>query len=208
MKRIALTLRVTNAPDYDEPRDSISHDWLKRLRDWGMTPILIPNLGQEAVPYLIELAPDVLVLTGGDDLGVTPKRDATETCLLEHALASGLPILGVCRGLQLINSHFGGSLAPLDGHVSTPHSVAIAEPWKRFYGESITVNSFHDMGVPVDGAGQGLTLTATDAKGNMEGFCHPEKPLAGVMWHPERHDSLEGDRALLAGLAEGVSPWR
>ena len=201
--RVALTMRITEAADYPEPRDSISHDWMARLAEWRMTPLLVPNLGEEAPAVLDHLKPDILVFTGGDDLGATPVRDATETGLLDHALASGLPVLGVCRGLQLINTHFGGSLIPVEGHRARPHQVTVAEPWHHFYGPSATVNSFHDQGVAAETVGNGLTVTATDADGNVEGFYHPEKPLAAVMWHPEREGGLEGDRLLLTALAGG-----
>ena len=208
MIRVALTMRLTKAAGYDERRDSISHDWLKRLADWQMTPLLVPNRGDEAPAALDDLKPDVLVFTGGDDLGETPERDETETRLLDHALAAGLPVLGVCRGLQLINVHFGGSLIPVEGHAPEPHAVSISEPWHPLYGSSATVNSFHDQGVQADGLAGRLMVTATDAEGYVEGLCHPEKPLAAVMWHPERDGGLDGDRLLLTGLAGGNLPWQ
>jgi gamma-glutamyl-gamma-aminobutyrate hydrolase PuuD len=207
LTRVALTMRVTEAAGYDEARDSISHDWLRRLGEWGMTPLLVPNVGDAASAYLDGLSPDVLVLTGGDDLGAMPERDATETRLLDHAFAAGLPVFGVCRGLQLINAHFKGRLVAVDGHAGEPHSISVTPPWQPIYGSTTTVNSYHDQGVPTDGVAGELMATATDEHGNVEGLCHPEKPLAAVMWHPERSGGLEGDRLLLACLAEGDLPW-
>ena len=86
--RIALTMRVTEAVDYHEPRDSISHDWLDRLQKWDMTPLPVPNRLGDPCGYLDALAPDLLVLTGGDDPGTCPTRDATEQALLDHARAA------------------------------------------------------------------------------------------------------------------------
>jgi len=208
LTRVALSMRMTEATGYKETRDSISHDWLARLAAWGMTPLLVPNLGQRVTALLVDLRPDVLVLTGGDDLGATSKRDATESALLAHALAAGLPVLGVCRGLQLINVHVGGRLVAVDGHAGKPHAVTIAPPWRGLYGASATVNSYHGQGVPKDGVGDGLVVAAADGNGRVEGLCHGEKPLAAVMWHPERQGGLAGDRQLLAGLAAGRMPWR
>ena len=192
----------------DDPRDAIGRDWMVRLAEWGMTPVLIPNMEDAAVALLDDLGADILVLTGGDDLGATPERDATEAHLLDHALAAGLPVLGVCRGLQLINSHLGGRLTAVEGHVGEAHPVTIAPAWQSLYGATATVNSYHSQGVAADGVADGLTVTATDAGGNVEALCHFEKPLAAVMWHPERGGVLDGDRVLLAGLAGGGLPWR
>lgn len=201
-------MRITEAKAYPEPRDSISHDWLQRLAAWQMTPLLVPNLGSSAETVLDEMKPDVLILTGGDDLGETPERDEREARLLDHALAAGFPVLGVCRGLQLINTHFGGHLTDLEGHVAQPHAVSFAEAWQPFYGPSVKVNSYHRQGLTVGGLATGLTATATDAEGYVEGLCHPDMPLAAIMWHPERDKQLEGDRLLLTRLSDGNAPWQ
>ncbi len=201
-------MRVTAAERYRESRDSISHDWLARLAEWEMTPLPVPNLGERAAAYLADLRPDVLVLTGGDDIGATPLRDATENALLDHALAVGLPVLGVCRGLQVINVHHGGRVVAVDGHAGKPHAVIVAPLWRGLYGASATVNSFHGQGVAKDGIGDGLVATVTDGDGRVEALCHGDKPLAAVMWHPERQGGLAADRLLLTGLAAGRIPWR
>lgn len=201
--RVALTMRVTEADGPRESRDCISRDWIRRLAEWRMTPLLVPNLGFATVSLVECMNPDILVLTGGDNLGATPERDVTERALLDHALGSGLPVLGVCRGLQLINDHLGGRLVHIQGHAGAAHPVAVAEAWRVFYGATATVNSYHDLGVPADGVAAGLTVTAIDGDGHIEGFHHRDKPLAAVMWHPERQGGLNGDRRLLAALTAG-----
>ena len=205
--RVALTMRVTQASGYAEPRDSISHDWLARLGEWGMTPLLMPNLPSSPESYLDGLGADLLVLTGGDDVGVTPERDAAEKKLLDHAISRGLAVFGVCRGMQLINLHLGGRLTPVDGHVARPHRVTLDAPLKDLYGGQVTVNSFHSLGVPADGLGEGLVAQARDADGNVEALHHRDLPVLAVMWHSERPDAPSADRALVEKLMSEGAFW-
>jgi gamma-glutamyl-gamma-aminobutyrate hydrolase PuuD len=203
--RVALTMRVTQATGYREPRDSISHDWLARLGEWGMTPLLVPNHLSDPESYLDDLGANILVLTGGDDLGVMPARDTSETKLLKHALHKGLAVLGVCRGMQLINVHLGGHLVPIDGHVARSHAVNVDSLWRDRYGAETMVNSFHSQAVPAHGLAPGLSVRAQDGDGNVEAFLHQTLALAGIMWHAERPGAPAGDRALLEGLiAQGI----
>lgn len=200
MTRVALSMRVTDAVGYSEPRDSISHDWLTTLAAWNMNPLPVPNIGAGAVEYIKDMGADILVLTGGEDLGVAPARDATETALLEFALSSDLPVFGVCRGLQLINTHFSGRLGTVGDHVAISHDVYFTDTWMPYYGDSARVNSYHNISIPIDGAAAALTITAHDADGNIEAVAHPDKPLAAVMWHPERGGAPDGDRRIFEAL--------
>ncbi|MDB9702499.1 gamma-glutamyl-gamma-aminobutyrate hydrolase family protein [Rhodospirillales bacterium] len=200
MIKVAVTMRITEVADYHEPRDSISHDWLNILPAWGMTPLPVPNIGNEAVSYLDFLKPDLLILSGGDDIGTTPARDETEYALLRKALSTGLPVFGVCRGLQLINTFFGGTIAEVSGHVAKSHTVNITTEWRSFFASETIVNSFHNRCIPADSLAADLHATAYDTTGNIEGFRHTEKPLAAVMWHPERNEAPKGDYALVQSL--------
>jgi len=197
---VALSMRVTEAQNYVERRDSISHDWIDLLTGWDMSPLLLPNTGT-SVSLFGELKPGLLILTGGDDLGAFPERDAMENSLLSAALENGTPVLGVCRGSQLINDFLGGGLVPVEGHVAADHAVGISDPWQRFYGDRTTVNSFHATGIPGAGLADELKPAAVDGDGNIEGFVWPGKPVAGVMWHPERGNAPAADRAMIADLA-------
>lgn len=203
--RVALSMRVVQAPNSDERRDGISHDWISRLDSWGWTPLLVPNAITDGAAFLDSIGPDILILTGGDDLGETPDRDRTERILLQHALRTRFPVFGVCRGLQLINDHFGGRLAPVPGHVATPHDVLFSGTPAEVYGRRQTVNSFHAIGVPSDGLGQGLESFAHDEDGWVEGIRLPDRPLAAIMWHPERAGAPEGDRAMIAAVVASTT---
>ncbi|MBQ4160135.1 MAG: gamma-glutamyl-gamma-aminobutyrate hydrolase family protein [Clostridia bacterium] len=123
-------------------------------------------------------------------------RDAAEIALVEAFLKAGKPIFGICRGHQLLNVIFGGTLVQhlpnalehstvLAGHdivhEVTAQKGSIAE---KLYGESFTVNSWHHQAVQDLADGFFVTLRASD--GVIEGY-EPEKlPVFGVQWHPER----------------------
>ena len=147
------------------------------------------------------------MLTGGDDLGATPERDDAESAMLDHARERTLPVLGVCRGMQLINTRLGGGLVHVDGHAGGRHGVSVTAPWTEIYGGSVEVNSYHTEGVARDGLAPDLIVTATDDHDRVEACCHREEPLAAVMWHPERDTELDGDRLLITGLAGRGAFW-
>lgn len=194
-------MRVTQAADYDEPRDSLSRDWIERLREWGMIPLLIPNGLDDPAAYCASFGPHILVLTGGGDPGGPPERDATERHLLDGAARSKLPVLGVCRGMQVINLYFGGTLETVEGHVACQHPVSICGGWQDYFSPTADVNSFHNLAITKGGLGRELQATAFDPDGRIEGFRHQTLPLAGVMWHPERGAPEDGNRRLMDALA-------
>jgi gamma-glutamyl-gamma-aminobutyrate hydrolase PuuD len=117
MKRIGLTMRVVTAEGYTEERDALAWDWHRFLASafpdacW----LSIPNLGNRVDDYIREWRIDGLILTGGNDLGSAPLRDMTERALLGYALENSIPTFGVCRGLQVIQHHFGGAIRPCPG---------------------------------------------------------------------------------------------
>jgi putative glutamine amidotransferase len=193
-------MRVTEAEGYSEPRDSISHDWLNILSAWGMSPLLVPNIGTDADDFISVYAPQLLVLTGGEDIGTSSLRDENEVRLLNVAIERRLPVFGVCRGLQFINTHFGGSLGRVENHVAMPHFVEVTSSWQKFYGAEVKVNSYHNTSIMPDGLAQPLTATAHDLDGNIEAAVHKDLPIAAVMWHPERSGSAEGDIKLIRSI--------
>ena len=197
---IALTMRVTGASNYVEPRDSISHDWIAAVRSWGAIPALIPNGLDNPGGYLDGTGAALLILTGGDDFGSTPERDRTEMALLDQAMKRGLPTLGVCRGMQIINAKFGGITCPIRGHAATTHTVSFSGFFRTIYGDRASTNSFHENAIAGSGLGRGLTPTALDGTDHVEAFHHESAPVAGVMWHPERPGAPAGDCKLIGRL--------
>ena len=120
-----------------------------------MTPLPMPNLLEDPAGWLDAAGAQLIVLTGGDDPGEPPERHATEMRVLDYALARDIPVLGVCRGLQVLNVRFGGRLQPIEGHVAITHDVEIGPRFRSFYGARPQVNSFHNLGIAPEGLGRG-----------------------------------------------------
>src|SRR4051812_37900339 len=110
-------MRVIETGEYAETRDALSRDWILRLNAWEMTPLPVPNGLGDPAAYLASIAPNLIVLTGGGDPGEPADRAATENAALAYSAESGTPVLGICRGMQVINKHFGGALSRVEGHV-------------------------------------------------------------------------------------------
>lgn len=183
MTRIAVSQRVEIQGAHRERRDALDQRWVAFLLACGITPVVVPNNVRAAESILGAVAITGVLLTGGNDLaaygGDAPERDETEERLLRFALEARLPILGVCRGMQLIQHHYGITLKPVEGHVSVRHGVEIN-------GVRREVNSYHRFGAieTVDP----LVPVAMADDGVVEAIGHRQEDVRGIMWHPERFD--------------------
>ena len=199
MKRIGITQRVQNIESYDEKRDCLDQRWTLLAQELDTLLLPLPNLAMEQLPeLLVGLKLDALILSGGNSLessdykgaDIAPERDAFEAALIELALSERIPILGVCRGMQMINIHFGGKLIPIQNHVKTEHelyplSVGVGLGLKK------SVNSYHTFTIQREELAQCLKPIALDSEGNVEAFAHTAKPIFGIMWHPEREKPFD-----------------
>jgi len=184
--KIGISLRVVSATNYLENRDALSHDWTNFLEKIGVIPILIPNNFSNIQLFLDELNLDGLILSGGDNIGEYPERDDTENFLLKYAINKKIPVLGICRGMQLINTFYGGSVIETSDkkHVKINHQINLSEPIK---GNIISVNSYHNNILTSDSIGNNLKSFATcDFDNTIEGIIHESNKIIGIMWHPER----------------------
>jgi len=192
--RIGISLRVTNAPNYNEKRDSLSQDWPKFLESSNLIPIYIPNTLENVFSFLENIQINGLILSGGDNIGDNPERDKTEKKIINFGIEHNIPIFGVCRGMQLINSYFGGSIQKTTDsqHVGKKHLIEILNPIlsTMLNTKLIEVNSYHYNIISDDTIGNNLEKFAVCSNDKtIEGFFHKELPILGVMWHPEREPS-------------------
>lgn len=142
-----------------------------------------------------------LLLTGGGDVGparyggarlptdtVDVDRDREEFALLDAFLRQGRPIFGICRGVQLLNVYFGGTLRQqVPGHADGARHTVHAVPGSRIEalcGAAFETNSWHHQAA--DALAPGLRCTASSPDGLAEALEHEAFPVFGVQWHPER----------------------
>jgi putative glutamine amidotransferase len=212
MMRIGLTQRVEVVASYGERRDCLDQAWSSLLEAIGAVPVPLVNRVASTAEYLDALALDGVILTGGNDLadlpGATntaPERDVFEGALIERCCARGLPLFGVCRGLQHIVRRFGGALERVQGHVAAPHAITglVASAGAFTLASRASVNSFHGYGLRPAGLGPSLRALALAPDGSVEAVAHREHPLVAIMWHPERDPHDPRDRALMAALFSG-----
>ena len=201
MIRIGVTQRVTVDDKHGERRDCLDQSWAAFLKQSQMLAIPLPNTGADAAVLVEELRLHGVVLTGGNDIATmdgaidaAPERDRFEWRLIESCLQKDVPLLGICRGMQVVNLFFGGKLTKLTGHVATRHAVEAG-------GASRVVNSFHNYGVRQDDLAPELDCASRAADGSVEAVAHRKRAVRGLMWHPEREDPFDAqDRALFANM--------
>lgn len=163
----------------------------QRLAAWvvatGGLPLPIPNAfaddssGGTLARWIDVARLDAIVLSGGDDRGHAPERDLTEERLLAHAAANRLPVIGICRGAQMMALWAGSTLDAVSAHAGTRHALSVAD------GETdlpVEVNSFHNRGLRA--CPRGFQALAWSPDGSIEALRHTDLPWEGWMWHPER----------------------
>ncbi|SOD87829.1 gamma-glutamyl-gamma-aminobutyrate hydrolase family protein [Streptomyces sp. Ag109_G2-15] len=186
-------------------------------RAGGLTAMLPPDAPERAADAVERL--DGLVIAGGPDVDPSrygaersprtgppaPERDVWELALIEAALAAGVPVLGICRGMQLLNVALGGTLVQhMDGHAQVvgvfgSHPVKPV-PGTRYAGivpEETSVPTYHHQAV--ERLGTGLVPSAHAEDGTVEAIELPpsEGWVLGVQWHPEMGKDLRVMQALV-----------
>lgn len=210
----------------DTPHESAPELYLDALTSAGASVVVLP-VHAEVDERLFGLF-DGFLLTGGGDVdpahydgelhervyGVDPLRDAYESALVRYAMDHDVPLLAICRGIQILNVALGGTLVvdiptkrpeslvhlDLEHWTGTAHTVSIAagSTVAKLVGDELAVNSMHHQGV--DSPGEGLVPVAWAPDGMVEALeCSDRRFVVGVQWHPE----CLGDTHPAFGLFEG-----
>ncbi len=201
-------------------RHMIRDSYVSAILAAGGAPLLIPCTGDEAASYALYRLLDGLLLTGGGDIdpqlygegeagteidGIEPRRDSTELSLARWAVGDDLPLLGICRGHQVLNVALGGTLiqdipgslpeSTTDHRGSTytddrsllTHQVRFEAGCKLagVFGETtFSVNSLHHQGVKE--IAPGLQAVGFAPDGLIEALENPDRQwVVSVQWHPE-----------------------
>lgn len=211
----------------DEHTSRLHEAYIRSVLDAGGIPVLIPATDDiDTLREIVERV-DGLLLSGGSDIDgryfgeptleqltdVNPERDTYDFLLLKIASDRQLPIFGICRGMQVINVAFGGSLwqdipsqypdksinhSILTDKEKPVHTVRIesGSVLSEIFGcDEIGVNSRHHQAVK--DIAPGFTITATSLDGIVEAIeAFPQYRILGVQWHPENMASEGGDEGM------------
>jgi putative glutamine amidotransferase len=211
------------------PAALVPLSYVRAVERAGARALLLPPSDDGVVETLDVL--DGLLLTGGADLdpalydqephpatlGIRSDRDSGELALVERALERDMPVLGVCRGSQVLNIAYGGDLVQhlpevvgherhrFDPGVFGDHDVRLeaGSTVGSLLGERSTIKSHHHQGF--GRVGEGLRVVGWADDGTPEAVEDPERRFAvGVLWHPEAGE----DPALFEGLGSAAAEYR
>jgi putative glutamine amidotransferase len=216
---IGIASDITTPTPGKRDRAFVYTTYVEAIRRAGAVPVLIPPQPENAASIVDDL--DGLVLAGGDDCDpsvygeerhpstemMDPRRQSNDLTLARAARERGIPTLGICLGVQVMNVAAGGTLIQdIDSairteieHASEPgdrgrHGVIIEQGTKlaRILGDhELNVNSSHHQAIR--DVGEGLRVTAHAPDGIIEGLEDPQHPFyVGVQWHPE---DMPGERS-------------
>ncbi len=205
---IGITQQVVAIPEKKEYRDTLDQAWISFFKACNLEPLLIPNNLPNPADYLKRLGAKGIVLTGGNNFSDAVKtiqgkpisdlpyntdilatmRDKTEVSILNASLKNDWPVLGVCRGMQLLNIFHNGQIFPVTGHAGHQHPICTYPEKKTFFSLAFDdiVNSFHDFGVLTTNVMSEFQILAT-IQNVIEAFSHRRYKHMGIMWHPERN---------------------
>lgn len=221
------TIGITTAFDFEKNISTLRDDYYEAVIQCGAVPVLIPVTEEKSVWVEYLDICDGLILSGGGDIDaayygqanmpytkeISPARDAMEVFLAKQAIVHDKPMLGICRGCQIINIAAGGSIfqdiyaennsdkillqhsqqAPRWFQIHSINIKANSSLYSIFGKEKLKVNSFHHQAV--NEIAPDFSVDALAEDGIIEAISHKGKKLVlGVQWHPEnlwRRDKIQ-----------------
>ena len=205
---------------FDKNRQFVTSPYIDAISDAGGIPVIIPYPGKDAYFSKYFQICDGFLFCGGGDItpaffgqqnrgsrNIDTELDILQMQALESFLQQGKPVLGICKGLQVINVAFGGTITQhiltaanhqwngADQRHQVYHSgLTRTDFFYQLYGLSAPVNSAHHQAI--DSLGKNLLPVCRAADNIVEGIQHIALPVIAVQWHPERLPDGTGDRLL------------
>lgn len=197
MKKIAITQRLIENESYYEIREALDIQWGKLLKELDFLPIVLPY-GVDFKSYFKYVKVDGIILTGGNDLAslssnrLSVIRDDFEKDLIRYAIDNNIPLMGFCRGMQIIGEFFNCSLKPIKDQVGIHHTLLVNKDSKYLSElEKIDkVNSYHNYAL--FDVKEEILISSTDEKNIIKAIEHKKYKIFAQMWHTEREYPFNG----------------
>lgn len=180
MKMLCITMREASPDPFGYTYDMLDLQWYTFFQHLNILCVPLPNVSRVVASYLDSIKPSAVVLSGGGDpyclSDITTERDRTERAAVNWCASNSVPVIGVCRGMQVLLSLHGVRLVPVEQHVDLDHLV--------FGSTSRSVNSYHRYGAYEAGD---FEILSTSSDGVVEQIQDCSRLHFGMMWHPERN---------------------
>lgn len=194
-KIIAITQSIEFVIKRKEYRDYIDNKLIKWINDCGFSVILISNFfKQNNSRYIIQKKKLLkflkifkisgFILSGGNNIGQYTMRDEVEKTILSYAEKKKIPVLGICRGLQMINYFYSGVNVTVKNHANVSHNIYSVKNKKKLS----KVTCFHNY--TIKNLAKNFVITHKSDDNFIEGIKHKNLKIQGWMWHPEREINI------------------
>lgn len=193
---IGITPRLDLEPIYGEVREALDIELSKFVIQLGATPVILSHSYNNEALTRLEL--DGVIFSGGNSLSSLHKcelsviRDHSEKEMLKHFLTKGIPIIGLCRGMQFILHYFGEKLVKAANHVAARHEVKVRKSTSLLSAGEYLVNSFHEYGLN-NIKDKKWEILAVSNDGIIEAVYSKVEKILCLMWHPEREPEFRED---------------
>ena len=188
-----------------EIRDSLDQNWFNLFNNLKVNLFPISNCIKNPSILFDNLKCRGVILSGGNDLGfikdykisnVSFLRDKLEIKILNLCVKKKIPVLGVCRGMQIINYFFNKDIKfnISNFHVGKDHEIFLNNNRQTYLfrnRKKMFVNSFHRFVIPKNQVSNCLETLYVDGQDNAEVVIHRKLPIVGIMWHPERFKKID-----------------
>ena len=167
----------------NETRSSLDNRMLKWIRAIGYQPYLLPSIKSIDLNIILRgVNIQGFIISGGNYIKKNSPRYEIERKLLNYSIKKKIPVLGICRGMQMMSDFEGGKLKPIHNHVRVIHNIICKFKSDKYPKK---VNSFHNF--TIKKLSPNFNIICTCTKGSIEAIKHKKYNWMGWMWHPERY---------------------